>query len=143
VGNPRMNCVADDLHRRRLADRGRPGRTHGNAVTNPRIRVCSTVVLTALSPALRNRFIPPCPYLRRDCTRALNVIDNEHPSSCATTGSNRVFQSYDDLVDHCCEAWNKLRAGRSPLANHVHRIMPMGARVLITGTWYKWPCQFQ
>ena len=22
--------------------------------------------------------------------------------------SNRVFKSYDDLVDHCCEAWNKL-----------------------------------
>jgi len=22
--------------------------------------------------------------------------------------SNRVFSSYDDIVDHCCEAWNKL-----------------------------------
>ena len=22
--------------------------------------------------------------------------------------SNRVFKSYDDIVDHCCEAWNKL-----------------------------------
>ena len=22
--------------------------------------------------------------------------------------SNRVFASYTDLVDHCCEAWNKL-----------------------------------
>ena len=22
--------------------------------------------------------------------------------------SNRVFQSYADIVDHCCEAWNKL-----------------------------------
>jgi len=22
--------------------------------------------------------------------------------------SNRIFKSYDDLVDHCCEAWNKL-----------------------------------
>jgi hypothetical protein len=28
-----------------------------------RIRVCSNVVLTALSPALRNRFIPPRPDL--------------------------------------------------------------------------------
>jgi hypothetical protein len=25
-----MNCVADDLHRCPLADRGSPGRTHGN-----------------------------------------------------------------------------------------------------------------
>ena len=22
--------------------------------------------------------------------------------------SNRVFQSYDAIVDHCCDAWNKL-----------------------------------
>ena len=22
--------------------------------------------------------------------------------------SNRVFGSYDDIVDHCCDAWNKL-----------------------------------
>jgi hypothetical protein len=22
--------------------------------------------------------------------------------------TNRIFKSYDDLVDHCCEAWNKL-----------------------------------
>lgn len=22
--------------------------------------------------------------------------------------STRIFKSYDDLVDHCCEAWNKL-----------------------------------
>src|SRR5215510_11461196 len=41
---------------------GRPpsrGRTHGSAV----IRVCSTVVLTALSLAMRNCFIPTCPIL--------------------------------------------------------------------------------
>jgi hypothetical protein len=43
------------------ADDGFPGRTHGNAVTNPRIRVCSTVVLTALPPAPRNRSILPQP----------------------------------------------------------------------------------
>jgi len=22
--------------------------------------------------------------------------------------SNRVFKSYDDIVDHCCDAWNSL-----------------------------------
>ena len=22
--------------------------------------------------------------------------------------SNRVFDSYEDIVDHCCDAWNKL-----------------------------------
>ena len=22
--------------------------------------------------------------------------------------SNRIFKSFDDILDHCCEAWNKL-----------------------------------
>jgi hypothetical protein len=22
--------------------------------------------------------------------------------------SNRIFSSYDDIVDHCCFAWNKI-----------------------------------
>ena len=22
--------------------------------------------------------------------------------------SNRIFRSYDQIVDHCCDAWNKL-----------------------------------
>src|SRR5262249_3281272 len=29
------------------------------------------------------------------------------------------------------------QARRSALAHHVHRIVPMGPRVLISGTWYK------
>ena len=81
MGNPRMNCVADDLHRRPLADRGSPGRTHGNAVTNPRIRVCSTVVLTAPSPALCNSFIPRCPDFMMGLHARAKIIDNEHQSS--------------------------------------------------------------
>ena len=24
--------------------------------------------------------------------------------------SNRVFETYDEIVDHCCDAWNKLAA---------------------------------
>ena len=81
VGNPRTNCVADDRHRRPLADRGSPGRTHGNAVTNPRIRVCSTVVLTALPPAPRTRSILPQP-----------VPDNgiAHPRQPSLTTNIRV-----------------------------------------------------
>jgi hypothetical protein len=35
--------------------------------------------------------------------------------------SNRIFKSYDDLVDHCCEAWNKL-------VNQPWRIMSIGLR---------------
>ena len=35
--------------------------------------------------------------------------------------SNRVFKSYDDIVDHCCEAWNKL-------VDQPWRIMSIGLR---------------
>jgi hypothetical protein len=35
--------------------------------------------------------------------------------------SNRVFRSYDNIVDHCCEAWNKL-------TDQPWRIMSIGLR---------------
>jgi transposase len=35
--------------------------------------------------------------------------------------SNRVFKSYDDVVDHCCDAWNKL-------VDQPWRIMSIGLR---------------
>lgn len=35
--------------------------------------------------------------------------------------SNRVFTSYDNIVDHCCEAWNKL-------TDQPWRIMTLGLR---------------
>jgi hypothetical protein len=34
---------------------------------------------------------------------------------------NRVFTSYDDIVDHCCEAWNEL-------TDQPWRIMSIGLR---------------
>src|SRR4051794_31615322 len=90
VGNPRTNCVADDRHRRPLADRGSPGRTHGNAVTNPRIRVCSTVVLTALPPPPRTPSILPLP-----------VPDNGilHPRQPSLTPNIRVLDAKPDRPD--------------------------------------------
>ena len=35
--------------------------------------------------------------------------------------SNRVFSSYDDIVDHCCEAWNKLVAQPWKIMSIGHR----------------------
>jgi hypothetical protein len=35
--------------------------------------------------------------------------------------SNRIFKSFDDVVDHCCEAWNKL-------IDQPWRIMSIGLR---------------
>jgi hypothetical protein len=31
-----------------------------------------------------------------------------HAPKLAIELSNRVFKSYDDIVDHCCYAWNTL-----------------------------------
>jgi hypothetical protein len=37
--------------------------------------------------------------------------------------SNRVFKSYDDIVDHCCYAWNPHRPA---VEDHVNRAPRLG-----------------
>ena len=51
--------------------------------------------------------------------------------------SNRVFTSYPDILDHCCEAWNKLI--EQPWTIMSIGLPPMGLPVLISGTWYESP----
>ncbi len=48
--------------------------------------------------------------------------------------SNRIFKSFDDIVDHCCDAWNTLI--NQPLADHVDRPSGLGLPVMITESWY-------
>jgi len=43
--------------------------------------------------------------------------------------SNRVFASYDDIVDHCCDAWNKL-------IDQPSKIMSIGHRDRAHAAWY-------
>jgi hypothetical protein len=38
----------------------------------------------------------------------LNPVENVWQFPRDNWLSNRVFTSYGDIVDHCCEAWNKL-----------------------------------
>ena len=38
----------------------------------------------------------------------LNPVENVWQFMRDNWLSNRVFHSYDTLVDHCCEAWNRL-----------------------------------
>ena len=38
----------------------------------------------------------------------LNPVENIWQYMRDNWLSNRVFTSYDDILDHCCEAWNKL-----------------------------------
>src|SRR3954470_23900164 len=51
----------------------------------------------------------------------LNPVENIWQFMRDNWLSNRVFKSYDDLVDHCCEAWNKL-------VDQPWRIMSIGLR---------------
>ena len=63
----------------------------------------------------------------------LNPVENIWQFMRDNWLSNRVFKSYRDIVDHCCFAWNKLID--QPWKTHVHRNAPMGAQVVINGTW--------
>jgi transposase len=38
----------------------------------------------------------------------LNPVENIWQYMRDNWLSNRVFRSYDDILDHCCHAWNKL-----------------------------------
>jgi transposase len=39
----------------------------------------------------------------------LNPVEDMWQFMCDNWLSNRVFKSYDDIVDHCCHAWQKLQ----------------------------------
>ena len=51
----------------------------------------------------------------------LNPVENVWQFMRQNWLSNRVFTSYDDIVAHCCESWNKL-------INQPWRIMSLGRR---------------
>jgi transposase len=51
----------------------------------------------------------------------LNPVENIWQFMRDNWLSNRIFKSYDDLLDHCCEAWNKL-------VDQPWRIMSIGIR---------------
>jgi hypothetical protein len=51
----------------------------------------------------------------------LNPVENVWQFMRENWLSNRVFKSYDDILDHCCHAWNKL-------VDQPRRIMSIGLR---------------
>lgn len=74
----------------------------------------------------------------------LNPVENVWQFMRDNWLSNRIFSSYDNVVDHCCHAWNRLI--NQPLAHHVHRFAPVGAWVMIRESWNEAPdarCQPQ
>jgi len=65
----------------------------------------------------------------------LNPVENIRQFMRDNWLSNRVFTSYDNIVDHCCVAWNNLV--RSALAHHDHRATQMGRCIIINAGWYQ------
>jgi len=61
---------------------------------------------------------PKCPEL--------NPVENVWQFMRDNWLSNRIFTSYTDLLDHCCEAWNKL-------INQPWTIMSVGLRHWASG----------
>ncbi len=49
--------------------------------------------------------LPPLPA---KCAAKLNPVENIWQFMRENWLSNRIFTSYEDIVGHCCEAWNKL-----------------------------------
>jgi hypothetical protein len=62
---------------------------------------------------------PKCPEL--------NPVENVWHFMRDNWLSNRVFASYDAIVDHCCSAWNQL-------ADQPWRVMSIGLREWATGS---------
>jgi hypothetical protein len=61
---------------------------------------------------------PRCPQLNR--------VENVWQFMRDNWLSNRIFSSYEDIVDHCCFAWNKL-------VDQPWRIMSIGLRQCVNG----------
>jgi transposase len=57
----------------------------------------------------------------------LNPVENVWEFMRDNWLSNRVFTSYDNIIDHCCEAWNKL-------VDQPWRIMTIGRRQWACGS---------
>jgi len=108
---PACNTEAMNLHLAEIAAIIAPG-VHAVLLVDQagwhmstRLVVPSNITIIALPPK--------CPEL--------NPVENVWQFMRDNWLSNRIFKSYDDLVDHCCEAWNKL-------VDQPWRIMSIGLR---------------
>ena len=108
---PRCNSEAMSMHLEEIAFHVAPGAHavllldqagwHGSA----ELVVPPNITLMPLPPR--------CPEL--------NPVENVWQFMRDNWLSNRIFKSYDDIVDHCCHAWNKL-------VDQPWRIMSLGLR---------------
>ena len=108
---PHRDIGAMDLHLAEISAAVAPG-AHAVPPLDRAGRHMSAEV--AVPPDITSVPLPPkCPEL--------NVMENVWRFMRDNWLSNRVFQSYEAIVDHCCHAWNRL-------ADQPWRIMSIGLR---------------
>ena len=108
---PRCDTQAMNLHLAEIAAAVAPGAHAVLLVDRAGWHVSAKV---AVPPNITLVPLPPkCPEL--------NAMENVWQFLRDNWLSNRVFQSYDAIVDHCCDAWNKL-------VDQPWRIMSIGLR---------------
>jgi hypothetical protein len=95
---PRCNTHAMQRHLHEIASQVEPG-AHAVVIldqagwhTTGKLEIPPNITLMPLPPR----------------SPELNPVENIWQFMRDNWLSNRVFKSHDDIVDHCCEAWNKL-----------------------------------
>jgi transposase len=108
---PRCNTEMMNLHLAEIANRVAPGRHAALLVDQAGWHLSRQLIVPSNITVMP---LPPkCPEL--------NPVENVWQFMRDNWLSNRVFQNYDDIVDHCCHAWNKL-------TDQPWRIMSIGLR---------------
>ncbi len=108
---PRCNIQAMNLHLAEIATQVAPGAIAALLLDQAGWHISNKLVVPANIVIVH---LPPkCPEL--------NPTENIWQFMRDNWLSNRVFKSYTEIVDHCCEAWNKLM-------DQPWRIMSIGLR---------------
>ena len=108
---PVCNIEAMNLHLAEIATEVAPGAHAALLVDRAGWHMSSRLIVP---PNITILPLPPkCPEL--------NPTENVRQFMRDNWLSNRVFKSYEDIVDHCCDAWNKL-------TDQPWRIMSIGMR---------------
>lgn len=108
---PRCNSEAMDMHLAEISSQVAPG-AHAVLMLDQagwhmsgKLDIPANITLLPLPPK--------CPEL--------NPVENVWQFMRDNWLSNRIFSSYDNVVDHCCHAWNRL-------IDQPWRIMSIGLR---------------
>lgn len=108
---PKCNSEAMSMHLEEIAFHVAPG-AHAVVLLDQAGWHGSAELL--VPPNITLMPLPPrCPEL--------NPVENVWQFMRDNWLSNRIFKSYDDVVDHCCFAWNRL-------VDQPWRIMSLGLR---------------